>query len=149
MKILVIDDQPKKYMDLKPVLDEIFPENICTHTKTFSSGISLLETGLWDYVFLDMSFKANDNPSEETGFEGLAGLTVLQHMRRSRIVSKVIIFTAHANFEDPEYEEIVGIGNLEKHVSTYFGSLCLGCVNSNDTTKNTILKIRRLINNGE
>lgn len=144
MRILVVDDQKSKYRQIRPIIDSIFPDSRIRHCKTFISAISNLERASWDLVFLDMSFDVNESPTEEAGFEGLAGLQILQHLYRANLQTKVIIFTAHNSFEDPFHERIEGLDALNQHVQEYFQDLCLGCIYSKTNEKEIEDNIRNL-----
>jgi len=149
VRILVVDDQKSKYKQLRPIVKSIFPKCRIKHSITFLRAIANLENELWDLVFLDMSFDVNDQPSEDVGFEGLAGLQVLQHLYRIDSSTKVIIFTAHNGFEDPFHDKIEGLDELRKHVKLYFDGLCLGCIYSKDNDLSIEQQIRTLWYEGQ
>ncbi|MCC5961478.1 MAG: response regulator transcription factor [Rhodobacteraceae bacterium] len=127
MRVLIVDDQRMKIEQATRVLKNIFPNAEYRSSKNFHRAISMLEGFQWDLVILDMSFSINDNPSDYAGFEGLAGVQVLQYLFRSDIKTKVIIFTAHTQFEDP-YLSVGTLEDLERLILEYFEDICLGCV---------------------
>ena len=129
MRVLIVDDQRMKIEQAKRILVSIFPDAEYRSGKNFQRAISMLEGYAWDLVILDMSFSINDDPSDYAGFEGLAGVQVLQYLFRSDIKTKVIIFSAHTQFEDP-YLSVGSLEDLQELVLEYFEELCLGCVYS-------------------
>lgn len=133
MRALVIDDQTLKFQQAEGMIRSVFPNAKVRHAKTFLSATAMLEKLSWDLVILDMAFSVNSNPSESAGFEGAAGLQVLQQIFREQIETRVIIFTAQSGYEDP-YLSIDTIDGLRNHVSEFFGDLCLGCIFSKSPT---------------
>lgn len=143
MKILVVDDQTAKYLQVEPMLSSLFPGSKPRHARTFLAAVRLLDTYPWDLVILDMAFSVNDAPSEDAGFEGQAGLQVLQHMHRTGITTKVIIFTAQPQFDGSDHE-IGNIDALKRHVKEFFGDLCLGCIYSKKTDREILIEMKTL-----
>lgn len=128
MNVLIIDDQPKKFKDLRDYLNGRFVDPKIHYAKSFQSARQYLRLYQLDLVLLDMSFDVHNSTLEEVNFVGLAGLHVLQFMKRARIETSVIVCTAHRTYSDPDFGSIDGLEALNKHVTSHFGSFCKGCV---------------------
>ncbi len=127
-KVLIIDDQFKKFTDL----DRYFAAH---HTgvkrewaRNFRAAQNTLQKRSFDLILLDMSFPVHGATSEDTAFEGLAGLHVLQFLWRSRIKTPVIICTSHMEYSDPTFGKIVGLESLKNHVAKTFGDAVIDCI---------------------
>jgi len=146
LKILVVDDQLRKFQLLKRIVSKIFADAEFIHCSTSNAARSILKNYSIDFIFIDMSFNINSNPSEEAAWEGLAGLRVLQSIYRLRVQAKAIVFTAHSgDYKDPHNSEILTFSDLEKHVKKYFPQLCIGCVYSKQSDEKLLSILRGLM----
>lgn len=127
-KIFLIDDRSEKYFAIRDFLDVNYEDYVFLWAKNYRQAQNILLNDNFDIIILDMSFERHGATSEESTFNGLAGLHVLQFMWRSRIKVPVIICTTHSNFSDPDFGALKGLQELENYVKKYFRTELLGCV---------------------
>lgn len=144
--VFIIEDQPSKFELLKGFVKHEYSVDV-TWSKNFRSARNLLQSQSFDLILLDMSFDDYGMPYDETNFAGLAGLHVLQYMLRRRILTPVIICTAHNSFSDPTFESIEGVENLDEYTTKYFGGICKGCVKISADSELWQSELRKLISN--
>lgn len=147
MKILLVDDQLPKYFAIDGFLKTHFPEFTLEWVKSFSTARVNIRSGKFDLILLDMSFEVHATVIEEANFAGLAGLHILQFMRRARINTPVIVCTAHVRYSDPDFQTLEGVEELEKYINDVFGPICKGCVYLGAEEKIWAKKLKRLITN--
>lgn len=126
--VLIIDDQIKKYNELQRYFSDHRKEVKTEWARNFRSAQNTLQRRSFDLIVLDMSFPVHGATSEDTAFEGLAGLHVLQFLWRSRIRTKVVICTSHMEYSDPTFGRIIGLDSLKDHVARTFGDTVIDCV---------------------
>lgn len=136
--ILIVEDMDEKYQDLLLIVQRLLPGCHVTRVKEFHAGLPQLdfESENLDIGIVDMSFGVNKSPSEEAGFESLAGLELLQYAARIRVDIKFVVYTAHNEFRDADSGDYFeSLEALREHLEMYFGDICLGCIYSKDPLK--------------
>ncbi|MDP1800842.1 MAG: response regulator [Bacteroidota bacterium] len=100
MKILVIEDDPNKALQVISFLREHNSDHEITHKKSYQSGLSEIYENTFDFVFLDMSLPTYDiTPGEDAyKFRHLAGHDILSEIKRKKKSAKVIIVTQFERF---------------------------------------------------
>ncbi len=146
-RVLVIDDQFAKYEAIEAFFTEKFPEDSLTWIKNFRQAQSNLTKLRFDLVVLDMSFDVHAAESEDSSFNGLSGLHVLQFMWRSKIYIPVIICTSHSKYSDPEFGVLDSIDALRSHVKLSFGDTVLGCVRMGSSEASWKRELEELVRN--
>jgi hypothetical protein len=117
-----------KHVAIEAFFTENYPDDKLTKLKNFRQSQSNLMHFDFDLLLLDMSFEVHGAVSEDSSFNGLAGLHVLQFMWASAIEIPTIICTSHDNYSDPDFGRIEGIDELRKYTKRVFGDVVLGCI---------------------
>lgn len=114
MKILVIEDDPNKALQVITYLKEIKPTPYITHKKSYQSGLRELYDDTFDFVLLDMSLPTYDIKSGEDAykFRHLAGHDILAEIKRKKKSAKVIIVTQFERFG--EGKQFISLKDLKK-----------------------------------
>ena len=128
IEILFIDDQAPKYDRIRTYFAKYQKDVTIEWAKNFRFAQNNLQKRVFDLIILDMSFPVHGATSEDTTFEGLAGLHVLQFMWRARIKTPVIICTSHVEYSDPHFGRISGLDALKAYTSETFGDVVVDCV---------------------
>lgn len=145
MNILIVDDRKEKYGALKAFLEESYPTSKIDWAKNFHAAKVNLRDKSYGWVMLDMSFDRHRTVMEESNFAGLAGLHVLQFMKRARVEGNVIVCTSHTKYSDPDFGVIDGIDALNRYVSNHFREICRGCIYMGADPSEWQASLRRLI----
>lgn len=145
MNILIVDDRKEKYGALKAFLEESYPRSKIDWAKNFHAAKVSLRDKSYGWVMLDMSFDRHRTVMEESNFAGLAGLHVLQFMKRARVEGNVIVCTSHTKYSDPDFGVIDGIDALNRYVSSHFKDICRGCIYMGADPSEWQVSLRRLI----
>jgi CheY-like chemotaxis protein len=96
MNILIIEDQEIKRNEIKALAENMFRGNCkTTCIADYRPAMASIAYMNWDLILLDMSFETIKGTDDESGFQSLAGLQVLQHMRRLNKHIPVVIITSH------------------------------------------------------
>lgn len=126
--ILLVDDQLKKYQEISSFFQINRSECNIEWVRNFRVAQNNILKRSFDLILLDMSFPVHGATSEDTTFEGLAGLHVLQFMWRTGIKTPVIICTSHVEYSDPTFGKLSGLDSLKRYTSETFGSVVADCV---------------------
>lgn len=148
MKVLIIEDQEIKKNEIRTLIAEIFSgacEISCI--EDYRPALASITYMSWDLIVLDMSFEASKGTDDESSFQSLAGLQVLQHMRRRNISIPVIIVTSHTQFNDQESLSFESINDLDKHIKIAFSPFYKGTVLYKPKSSAWTHQVREIINN--
>lgn len=129
MKVAVIEDDEYKANDLKSVFSDV----CCSHltvefADSFRSGRQLLAKGDFDVCILDMALPtfAKDGDVGAPESSSLAGKRLMSFIERTRLASKVIVFTQYNTFA--EYTEEISYSRLIEVLREECPSVFLGAV---------------------
>lgn len=102
MKILLIEDDENKRLQIKRFLEESYPNMVIDVARSFQSGLDALCDGNPDIVLLDMTIPNYDAGPDETGgyMYKTGGWELLRQMDRFEIVKPVIVVTQFEKFGD-------------------------------------------------
>ena len=104
MRILFIEDHPRKKEQIIGFLNEIFKEPMIETRESYNSGLRELISNNqgYDILLLDMSMPNYDITTEDNGGDWLpfAGKLILKNMYLREILTKVIVITMHGSFDD-------------------------------------------------
>ena len=102
MRILLIEDDPKKIKALKAYVDTEFPEAKLECKMSDQSGLKEILTNGFELVLLDMQLPNYDIRSGEDGYKHrtMAGRDILREIKRKKINCKVIIITQYDTFNE-------------------------------------------------
>lgn len=133
MKILVVEDNDLKYRRLLEVLAScgLSSENV-TRSKNQRSALINLRLH-HDFVLLDMTFEVLENKSQTATLQALAGLQVMQYMRRTGLQTPTVVVTQHSSFQQPGTPVIPDIETLDTVLKTNFPGLYRGYVFMTET----------------
>lgn len=148
MKILIIEDQEIKRNEIKALAESIFDDNCKTQCiadyRPAMASIAFMD---WDLILLDMSFETMKGTDDESGFQSLAGLQVLQHMRRLNKNIPVVIITSHTEFNDSNSLSFKGIRELDEHIKQTFDEFYKGTVLYKQNSNEWKIEVRRILSN--
>jgi DNA-binding NarL/FixJ family response regulator len=104
MKILFIEDHPRKKEQVIGFLCEILKDPYIETRESYNSGLRELirNSKKYDILLLDMSMPNYDITNEDNGGDWLpfAGKLILKNMYLREISTKVIVITMHGSFDD-------------------------------------------------
>lgn len=124
MKILLIEDMPRKAESIKNVLHSHFPEISLSEETSYHSAIeNITEHGNeYDVILLDMSMNTFNVSIEENGGipEPFAGVRILEKLFLNEIDTKVIVISMYHKIEGKDFKEI-GDELTEQYPNLYEG----------------------------
>lgn len=124
MKILLIEDMPRKAESIKNVLHCYFPEIELSEETSYHAAIeNISEHGKdYDVVLLDMSMNTFNVSVEENGGipEPFAGVRILEKLFLNEIDTKVILISMYHKIEGKDIKEI-GDELTEQYPNLYDG----------------------------
>lgn len=127
MKILIVEDNEVKYKQITSVVSAREQTEVIW-VKTLKRAHPQIRHGDFGLVILDMTFQVLEMPGRSYSIEALAGLQLLQYMKRIKRRIPVIVTTQHAKFEQPGYKTINGIRSLDLMLRGQFSDFYIGCV---------------------
>ncbi|MGQ7242989.1 hypothetical protein ACUN9V_05940 [Salinicola sp. V024] len=95
MKILIVEDDENKRIQLSNYLDEVVPDAFLLIERSLQSGVRRIRREQFDLVILDMTLPTFDPSSDEPGDDTVifGGKDFLSQMDRFDIIAPVIVFT--------------------------------------------------------
>jgi len=125
MKILFIEDHPRKREQILGFLNEILEEPTVETRESYNSGLRELinDKNKYDILLLDMSMPNYDISSEDNGGDWLpfAGKLILKNMYLREIKTKVIVATMHGMFDDGTKLDDLNTDLKEEFPDNYIG----------------------------
>lgn len=127
VKILIVEDNPKKMLNLKLWIESKSSDVIIKEAVSYTSGIRAIYNGEWDLVFLDMSLPTYDITPQEQGGDKkpLAGKEIMRRMLYKKLNVPVIIITQFETFGENE----TSIDLLNKEFEESYSSIWQGTIN--------------------
>lgn len=103
MKLLLVEDDENKGIQLSNYIKETFPGVILQLERSLQSGLRSIRNGRPDLVLLDMSLPNYDIGPDEPGGDPqiFGGIDFLDQMDRLDIVIPVIVITQYETFGKP------------------------------------------------
>jgi CheY-like chemotaxis protein len=128
MKILVIEDDENKRLQIIGLIKETFITAAVTTAASYQSGVRALLDGPFDLVLLDMTMRTYDvTPEEEGGRpQAYAGRSILRQMERRDIVNPVILVTQFDRFG--EANDLLTLEEVDKQLQLEFPAIYKGAV---------------------
>ncbi len=124
MKILLIEDMPRKAESIKGVLSSQFPKIELSEESSYHAAIeNISEHGNeYDIILLDMSMNTFNVSVEENGGipEPFAGVRILEKLFLNEIDTKVIVISMYHKIEGKDFKEI-GDELMEQYPNLYEG----------------------------
>lgn len=124
MKILLIEDMPRKAESIKSVLNNQFPEIELSEESSYHAAIdNISEHGNeYDVILLDMSMNTFNVSVEENGGipEPFAGVRILEKLFLNEIDTKVVVVSMYPKIEGKDIKEI-GDELKEQYPNLYEG----------------------------
>lgn len=124
MKILLIEDMPRKAESIKGVLSSQFPKIELFEESSYHAAIeNISEHGNeYDIILLDMSMNTFNVSVEENGGipEPFAGVRILEKLFLNEIDTKVIVISMYHKIEGKDFKEI-GDELMEQYPNLYEG----------------------------
>jgi len=148
MNILIIEDQEIKRNEIRDLTESVFGDN-CTiqcvaDYRPAMASIAFMDL---DLILLDMSFETIKGTDDESGFQSLAGLQVLQHMRRLNKQVPVVIITSHTEFNDSNSLSFKCISELDEHIKQIFNEFYKGTVLYKQNSNEWTTEVKRIFSN--
>ncbi|WP_439694596.1 response regulator [Mucilaginibacter sp. AW1-7] len=102
MRILLIEDDPKKLKALMEYVDAEYPQHELETRMSYQSGLKAILTNKFQLILLDMQLPNYDIKSGEDGYKhrAVAGKDILREIKRKNINCKVIIITQYDSFTE-------------------------------------------------
>ncbi|UNK37683.1 hypothetical protein MNR02_14625 [Shinella sp. H4-D48] len=123
--LLIVEDNDFKYQQILTVLDADTP---LLRVKTFKAALPQVRTGTFSAIILDMTFQVLETTGQTDSLEALAGLQLLQYMKRIGKRTPVIVTTQHTTFHQPGTATIQGVEALDDLLKAGFSGFYIGCV---------------------
>lgn len=124
MKILLIEDMPRKAESIKSVLNNQFPKIELSEESSYHAAIdNISEHGNeYDVILLDMSMNTFNVSVEENGGipEPFAGVRILEKLFLNEIDTKVVVVSMYPKIEGKDIKEI-GDELKEQYPNLYEG----------------------------
>ena len=124
MKILLIEDMPRKAESIKGVLSSQFPKIELSEESSYHAAIeNISEHGNeYDIILLDMSMNTFNVSVEENGGipEHFAGVRILENLFLNEMDTKVIVISMYHKIEGKDFKEI-GDELMEQYPNLYEG----------------------------
>lgn len=122
MKILIVEDDENKRVQLSDYLKLVIPGEVVLLERSLQSGVRRVKSELFDLVILDMTLPmydvSPDEPSDDTHIFG--GREFLSQMDRFDINYPVVIFTQFEVFGKPPNE--MRLEDLDRELSEEYSS---------------------------
>jgi len=128
MKFLLIEDDSNKSKQIIDFLEEEYPRAKTVLRRSYQSGLKEIFTNDFDIIFLDMQLPTFDIKSGEDGykFRKLAGVDILNEIKRKKKEAKIIIVTQFETFGEGSY--YIELANLKNSLIDEFEGLYLDTV---------------------
>ncbi|RON88158.1 response regulator [Pseudomonas fluorescens] len=122
MKILIVEDDENKRVQLSDYLKLIIPDEVVLLERSLQSGVRRIKNELFDLVILDMTLPmydvSPDEPSDDTHIFG--GREFLSQMDRFDINIPVVVFTQFEVFGKPPNE--MRLEDLDRELSEEYSN---------------------------
>ncbi len=145
MKFLIVEDDTNKVRGISAFLKENFPNAQYQIRKSYQSGLKALYTEIFDIVLLDMQLPTFDIQSGEDGykFRKLAGMDILQELKRKKKRIRIIIVTQFETFG--EGDSYIELSNLKTLLKQEFPENYIDTVYYNPSQSGWKLELRNII----
>ena len=124
MKILLIEDMPRKAESIKAVLSSQFPKIELSEESSYHAAIENISNygNEYDVILLDMSMNTFNVSVEENGGipEPFAGVRILEKLFLKEIDTRVIVISMYHKIEGKDFKEI-GDELMEQYPNLYEG----------------------------
>jgi DNA-binding NarL/FixJ family response regulator len=124
MKILLIEDMPRKAESIKAVLSSQFPKIELSEESSYHAAIENIANygNEYDVILLDMSMNTFNVSVEENGGipEPFAGVRILEKLFLNEIDTRVIVISMYHKIEGKDFKEI-GDELMEQYPNLYEG----------------------------
>ena len=128
MRLLVIEDDENKRMQIIEFIGRVMPEAEIVTAASYQSGVRGLLRATYDLVLLDMTMRTYDvTPEEEGGRpQSYAGRSILRQMERRDIGTPVVLVTQFDRFG--EANDLLTLAELDQQLQREFPRIYKGAV---------------------
>jgi CheY-like chemotaxis protein len=128
MRILVVEDDENKRLQLRHFLSRTFPEAQVNEARSLQGGLRLIRQNPPDLVLLDMTLPNYDADFDEPGGQThiFGGREFLRQMDRFDISTPVIVVTQFETFGKGTSE--MGLSELDAELSADHGGIYKGSI---------------------
>lgn len=128
MRILIIEDDENKRVQLSQHLSEIIPNEAVFLERSLQSGIRKIRSEKFDLIILDMTLPTYDVSPDEPGDDThiFGGREFLSQMERFDIETPVIVFTQFEVFGKPPNE--MRLEDLDRELADEYSRTYTGAV---------------------
>ena len=128
MKVVLIEDDQNKSKQIIQFFEEDLNSKEISLRMSYQSGLKDIIQNDYDLILLDMQLPNFDIKSGEDGykFRKLAGVDILQELKRKRKNCRVIVVTQFETFG--EGESYIELADLKKILKEQFPEIYLGTV---------------------
>jgi CheY-like chemotaxis protein len=128
MNILLLEDDEDKSRQVRDFLKLLIPSAHITESRSLRSGLEAIKSASYDLVILDMSVPSFDIDEREDGGrpQAYGGRDLLQHMKRRKVLSPVVVLTQFDRFADAGNTstlEELDISLRAAHSDQYLGAI--------------------------
>jgi CheY-like chemotaxis protein len=128
MRILVVEDEDDKRLDVVAALKATFAAAAVVETRSLSSGLSAIAGQSFDLIVLDMTMPTFDIAAGEDGGrpQAFGGRELLRHIRRRGLGTPVIVVTQFDRFGDEGVAQTLEALDEElrtEHADCYRGAI--------------------------
>jgi CheY-like chemotaxis protein len=142
MKFLLVEDDSNKSKHILDFLEETYPDTKTVLRRSYQSGLKEIFSNEYNLILLDMQLPTFDIKSGEDGykFRKLAGVDILNELKRKNFKCKIIIVTQFETFGEGEY--FIELKDLKESLMQEYKELYIDTVyyNASQTTWKKELK---------
>lgn len=147
MRILIVEDESRKFEQLSHVIKSVFPiADIISSESLLSAIFNIAENDIYDLAILDMSMPNYDISDEEpTGgdSESFAGRELMFQMKLREKLCPIIVVTQYQSFE----KGLRDLNDLDAEFKREFPENYLGCVYYNAAVDGWVEKLKDYLYN--
>jgi len=146
MRILFIEDDNNKILDVKQYLEEIIEKLKVDVVHSYHSGIKALTTKEYNLLLLDMSIPTREDSGNSLNvhFEKFGGYLVLKEMQRKKVMLPTILITMFDYFGDSDNS--IKLDELDNELRVRFSTNYKGAVFYSANSENWKTDLLKFIN---
>ncbi len=131
MKILLVEDEENKRLQVTDLLKERFPDVVVKEARSLNTGLRQLAEENFDLIILDMNMPTFDIGLDEEGGrpQAYGGRELLRHAKRNQVATPVLVLTQFDRFGKPPDQR--SIEELDAELRRYHSANYLGSIRYN------------------
>lgn len=146
MKFLLVEDDSNKSNHILDFLAETYPDSTTVLKRSYQSGLKEIFSQQYHLILLDMQLPTFDIKSGEDGykFRKLAGVDILNELKRKKVKCKIIIITQFETFGEGEF--FIELKDLKDSLTQQYKELYIDTVYYNASQTTWKIELKTYIN---